>query len=130
MTDNNTEPSVLTRRDFTLKSALAILAGVIITIDGCGGSSSPAAPTPTTPGTSSGDIQGSVSANHGHIATITRAELTAGNAVSLDIKGNATHSHTVEISQGDLQNLQNRRPVAKDSTNSEGHSHTVTFTPA
>ena len=128
MLDDITMPRTLTRRDFTLKSALAILAGVVITIDGCGGSS-PAAPTPS-PTTTGGDIQGSISANHGHVATITSAQLTAGNAVSLNIQGNATHPHTVDVSQAELRTLQGRQAVTKESTNNSGHQHTVTFTPA
>ena len=117
----------ISRRDFTLQSALALLAGVIITIDGCGGSS-PAAPTPA-PGQTA-DIQGAISSNHGHVATITSAQLTAGNALSMDIQGSATHPHTVEISQAELRALQSRQAVTKSSTNNSGHQHTVTFTPA
>jgi hypothetical protein len=121
----------ITRRDFTLKSALALLAGVVITLDGCGGSS-PSAPTPAGGGgggASSGDIPAAISANHGHAGTITGAQVTAGNAISLDIQGQATHSHTVDLTQAELHSLQTRQQVSKDSSNNTGHSHTVTFTP-
>ena len=122
----------LDRREFTLQAALAILAGVTITVaEGCGSSYSSPSPTPTpTPTPSSGDINGSISANHGHTAVITGAEITAGNAVALDIRGTATHTHTVQISQADLTSLKNRQAVSRDSTNNSGHMHTVTFTPA
>jgi len=36
----------------------------------------------------------------------------------------------VEISQADLNTLKNRQAVNRDSTNNNGHAHTVTFTPA
>jgi hypothetical protein len=36
-----------------------------------------------------------ISANHGHSAVITGAQLTAGGAVELNIRGTATHAHTV-----------------------------------
>jgi len=79
-----TEP--LTRREFTLQWALSVLGGAVITITGCGDSSpGPSAPTPattTTPPAPSGDVQGTISANHGHTATITAAELAAGAAVT------------------------------------------------
>ena len=128
MSDLTTEETGLSRREFTLQSALALLSTCIITIEGCGSSYNPTpAPTPTP---STGDLTGSISANHGHVATITSAELTAGNAISLNIQGTATHAHTVEISQADLQTLKNRQPVSRDSTNNSGHMHTVTFTPA
>ena len=114
------------RRDFTLQAALALLAGVVITIDGCGGSyGNPSSPTPAV-----GDIQGSITGNHGHVATITSAQITAANAVSLDIQGTATHPHTVDLAQADLRSLQSRQAVTKQSSTNSSHQHTVTFTPA
>ena len=118
--------STIGRRDFTLQAALALLAGVVITIDGCGGSSSsPSAPTPVV-----GDLQGAITGNHGHVATITGAQITAANALSLDIQGTATHPHTVDLAQADLRSLQSRQAVTKQSTTNSSHQHTVTFTPA
>ena len=135
MSDRRTdEPEDIGRREFTLQSALAILAGVVITVDGCGGSStspSPSAtPAPTPAPAPSADVNGSVSANHGHTAVITAAQITAGSALSLNIMGTATHPHTVDLTQADLVSLRNRTTVAKDSTNNNNHMHTVTFTPA
>jgi hypothetical protein len=117
----------LTRREFTLDAALAILAGCVITIadTACGSSTSPT-PTATPPA----DVNGVVSANHGHIAVITGAQITAGSAVSLDIHGTATHTHTVAISQADLTALKIKQTVTSTSTTDSSHSHTVTFTPS
>jgi hypothetical protein len=118
------------RREFTLQAAMAILAGCTITVaEGCGSSSSSPTPTPT-PTPQPSDVTGSISANHGHVAVITGAQITAGGAIPLNIQGMATHPHTVEISQTDLQSLKNRQAVTHDSTNNSGHMHTVTFTPA
>jgi hypothetical protein len=114
-----------TRREFTLDAALAILAGCVITItEGCSSSS------PTTPSVPPADINGVISANHGHVAVITGAQITAGSAVSLDIHGTATHTHTVAVSQSDLTQLKNKQTVNLSSTTDSGHSHTITFTPA
>jgi len=127
------EPDMLGRREFTLQSALALLAGVVITVDGCGGSDSPTNPTPTpapAPAPPAADVNGSVSANHGHVAVVTTAQITAGNALSLNIQGTATHPHTVDLTQADLVSLRNRQAVSKDSTNNNNHTHMVTFTPA
>lgn len=129
MSENN---DAIDRREFTLQAAMAILAGVTITVaDACGGSYS-SMPSPTAPAQTqtSSNINGSISANHGHTAVITGAQLTAGNAIALDITGTATHPHTVQIGQADLTSLKNRQAVSRDSTNNEGHMHTVTFTPA
>jgi hypothetical protein len=132
-TDIEIADESLSRREFTLEAALALLSTVVITVEGCGSSNNAAPPAPSPPAPAppapAADINGTVSANHGHIAVITGAQITAGNAISLNIQGNATHSHTVDISQADLRTLQNRQAVAKDSSNTSGHMHTVTFTP-
>ncbi len=120
----------LTRREFSLEAALAILAGCVITVSdiACGDSTPPTTPTPP-PGSSS-DVNGSVSANHGHVATITGAQITAGSAIALNIQGTATHPHTVMVSQADLTSLKNRQAATLPSSTDSGHSHTVTFTPS
>jgi len=121
------EPSSLSRRQFTLQAALAILAGCVITISdtACGSSTTTPSSTPT------GDVNGSVSANHGHVAVITAAQINAGTGiVALDIHGTATHTHTLSISQADLAALKNKQTVTSLSTTDSEHSHTVTFTPA
>jgi hypothetical protein len=117
----------LTRREFTLEAALAILAGCVITIadTACGSSTSPT-PTAAPPV----DVNGVIAANHGHIAVITGAQITTGSAVSLDIRGMATHTHTVAISQADLTALKIKQAVSTTSTTDSGHSHAVTFTPS
>jgi hypothetical protein len=133
MSDRRTdEPDTIGRREFTLQSALALLAGVVITVDGCGGSSTSPSPSPSPSPAPAADVNGSVSANHAqpHVAVITAAQITAGSAVSLNIQGMATHPHTVELAAADLVSLRNRTAVSKDSTNNNNHIHTVTFTPA
>jgi len=123
------QPATLSRRTFTLEAALALLAGCVITIsDACGSDSpSPATPTPV-------DINGLISANHGHVAVVTGAQITAGSVVTLNIQGTAAHPHTLSLSQADLQTLKNRQPVSRDSSNDVSatfgpHMHAVTFTP-
>ena len=124
------EISGMTRREFSLEAALAILSGVAITISGCGGSSSPAAPSNPTPAptpAASGDKVGAISANHGHEAKITAAQLTAGNGFALNIQGTSSHTHTVTLSNADIQAIAGNQKVARVSSNSGGHDHTVTF---
>ena len=113
----------MTRREFTLESALAVLAGVTITISGCGDDDSPSSPSPA-PG---GGLNGTISANHGHTAPISAAQLTAGGMISLDIRGQATHPHTVNISAAQMQTIAARQQVSIVSSSDDGHTHTVTF---
>lgn len=133
----------VSRREFTEKSALALLSGVVITISGCGDSgysaspSQPATTTTAAPTTDpTGDIFGVVSANHGHIAQITRAVVTAGNDLSLDISGEAGHPHTVELSAAELMQIGNGVRVAKAASTFQEdplypevgtHTHDVAF---
>jgi hypothetical protein len=117
------EPLDPTRREFTAEALLALLMGCVITISqGCG-DDNPTSPTPT-------DISGVVSANHGHVATVTGAQITAGTDIAaLDIRGTADHPHTISITAADFQTLKNRQPISKTTTTDNFHFHTVTFTP-
>jgi hypothetical protein len=117
----------VTRREFTLEAALAILAGCVISVAETGCGSSYTSPTPAPTAT---DVTGVISANHGHSAVITAAQITAGGAITLDIQGSATHDHKVSLSQTDMATLKNRQPVSSTSSTDASHSHGVTFTPA
>jgi len=123
----------LSRREFTVESVLALLAGVTITIAGCGGSDGPTSPSTNTSGggttttTTQQDVNGVISANHGHVATVTAARITAAQAFSLDIQGNATHNHTVQLSSDQLRAIAARQQVVVTSSTDVGHDHTVTF---
>jgi hypothetical protein len=121
----NSDDRLVTRRDFTLESALALLAGVTITISGCGDDDSPG---PTAPGpTPVADKTASISTNHGHAATITGAQISAGGAFSLNILGTATHPHTITVSPGELGAIGAGQRVNIQSTIDNNHSHTVSF---
>ena len=126
MSDHSDDRHAVTRRDFTLESALALLAGVTITITGCGDdddNGSPTSPSPTPPTS----VTGSISGNHGHEVTISGAQITTGGALSLDIRGQATHPHTVQVSSAQLQTIAARQQVAIVSSTDNNHTHTVTF---
>lgn len=123
---------LIDRREFTAEAVLAALTGVVITISGCGGGgagySSPSSPTaPPTPTAGTSDHLGSISDNHGHSAVVTGVQVTAGNAVQLDIRGNADHTHTVALSAQALAAIKAGTPVVTDSTSTTGHLHSVTF---
>ena len=119
----------ITRREFTLAAAMAVLSGVAISVAGCGGSdsASPAAPSPTGSGSTSGDRTGSISANHGHSAVIASAQLGASGGITLNIQGTSAHPHTVALSGADLAAIAANQRVSKESSNDAGHTHTVTF---
>jgi hypothetical protein len=117
------ETPALSRRAFTLDAALAILAGCVITVTTACDDDSPTTPTPVA------NVTGTIQNNHGHEAVIQGAQITAGSAFDLQIRGTADHPHTVSISQANLQALASRQAVSATSTTDNFHSHTVTFTP-
>ena len=118
------EDNLLTRREFTVESALAMLAGVAITITGCGKDSAPPAPSP--PATDKAATV-STDAGHTHTAVITAAQFTAGNAITVTLTGASTHTHTVSLSQTELTQISAGTRVQKTSSNDNAHTHTVTF---
>ena len=123
---NMSEDNLLTRREFTVESALAILSAATITISGCGDDDNNSNPT-TNPTPQSGNRMGTVSANHGHVAEVTTAQITARNTVSVNITGTATHPHTIEVTGAQLTTIGNNGQVVVTSTTDSGHNHTVTF---
>jgi uncharacterized membrane protein len=126
-----TTAQCITRREFTLAAAMAVLSGVAISVSGCGGDSSgsPASPSPTGSGSTpaGGDRVGSISANHGHSAVVTSAQLGASGGVTLNIRGTAGHAHTVALTGAELSAIAGNQRVSKESSSEDGHTHTVAF---
>lgn len=112
------------RREFTLQAVLALLSGATITVAGCSDSgSNPSAPS----GSDTDGISGTISLNHGHRAFISSAQLQAGNAITLDIRGSATHPHSVTLSGDEIMTIAGGGRVASESSLEDAHTHTVTF---
>jgi hypothetical protein len=132
MEDGMNEHRTLDRREFTVAAALAALSGVAITITACGGGSgSPTAPSTPPPssggGTGTADKTGAISSNHGHRAVISGATLTSPSAISLDIRGDADHPHTVVLTAAEVTSIAANQRLSRESSTDSSHSHTVTF---
>jgi hypothetical protein len=117
------------RREFTLEACLAILSGVAITISGsgCGSSSSSPSGPSSNPPTANGDKIGDISNNHGHTATITAAQLSAGNAITVQLTLGSGHTHTLAVSADQIVAIAANQRVSGVSSTTSGHNHTVTF---
>lgn len=119
------------RREFTAAGVMALLSGVAITISACGSTSTPSSPSSpggTTAGLdANGNLNGVVSANHGHTAQITAVQLSARNAVTLDMRGQADHTHSLTLTGDQVASAAAGQRVSMTSSNEQGHDHVVTF---
>ena len=113
----------------TARTFWVLMAGAIIAVTACD-SDNPVSLTVGSGGSTG--RTGSIANNHGHVATLSSAELTAGNAITLDIRGTADHTHTVPLGAAEVEQIRTgQRVTATSSTDSSPtfgpHSHTVTF---
>jgi hypothetical protein len=110
----------LTRREFTVETALAMLAGVAITITGCEDE-----PSSGPSGGETGVVSSSAGHTHGG-AFITDAQFAAGAAIVLTLTGSG-HTHTASLTQAEVVQIAGGTRVVTTSTTDEAHNHTVTF---
>ena len=128
MKNSSIDERELSRREFSVEALMALFAGVAITVTACGGDDYDGGPT----GPGVDGRTGSVSDNHGHVATVTSVEITAANAVTLQIRGSADHPHSVALTSAEVVQIGGGTRVSKTSSTDPSaafgtHAHTVTF---
>jgi hypothetical protein len=69
-------------------------------------------------------VIGKVGRNHGHVLTVTLADVMAGAEKTYDLKGKSGHTHAVTLSADDMKSLQEGKIVRTKST-THGHAHYV-----
>jgi hypothetical protein len=77
--------------------------------------------------TANGTIS-AISANHGHLLTVTKADVAAGAARTYGIRGTADHSHSVTVTAAMFAGLKGNTAIMTASSSDSGHSHPVTVT--
>ena len=119
----------------TRKGFLGAAAGstVMLFLQACGGGGSdsgspaPAPAPPSGPGPQScGSSGGQIAGNHGHVLVIATADLDSTTAMTYDIQGQASHSHSVSFTPAQLQALKAGQAVVVTSTIGAQHDHVVT----
>lgn len=75
----------------------------------------------------SGDLTGSISDNHLHIALLSQDDWERAAEITLDITGNSTHPHFVTLRSSDFAALNRGETVTLLSSNDWGHAHYVAF---
>lgn len=113
----------ITRRQF-LGTTMAAAALAACGDDG-GGTAADAAGgrNCTTNGTSV-----TIGGNHGHVMTVSAADVTAGVDKTYDIMGTSAHTHSVTVTAANFTSLQTNPAgsVMVTSTLGSGHTHTIT----
>ena len=108
------------RREFTGRALMAMLAGITVTITGCGSDNTVTATPPS-------DKTGVVDTNHGHTVTITSAQQMAGGNVTLNIQGTSSHDHLLELTAAEVATIRAGMRFSKDCVMMRNHVHTVIF---
>jgi hypothetical protein len=114
----------LTRKEFlsTMVTAAAGAAGAALLV-ACGSSSG-------DDGTGGDCLMNGTSAqfsaNHGHVLTVPKADVTAGVAMTYTTTGTADHTHNVTISAPAFTMLTSNTTVMTVSTTTNNHTHNVT----
>ncbi len=68
----------------------------------------------------------SISANHGHTLSVSQADVEAGAERMYSIQGSSGHDHMVTLTAADFTALQGNNNITVNSTNDDGHTHSVT----
>ena len=131
----NSNPGTVTVGEGGLVTALATGTAQVTASLTANGTTRTAVATITVAGATTGNVTGSVSDNHPlpHIALIPAAQLGAGGAITLNIQGQAFHSHTLTLTGAQVMQIAAGCRTAQASSqdphsNGTGaHSHTVSF---
>lgn len=129
------------RKTFIRKTSAGILIGIpAIGLLGCSGSDDGGAPDPGPPdpgpgnGTSGNCLQNgtstSISANHGHSLTVSKADVEAAVEKTYTLSQGSgayeEHIHEITISASQFETLQDNDQITITSTSDASHTHSVT----
>jgi hypothetical protein len=126
----------LDRKEF-IRTALA-LAGAgfgVSRVAGCDGSPEPGGTQGPPPMAGSGggtscenrDPSETISTNHGHVLSVSQADVAAGMAKTYNIQGTSVHDHTVTISAASFATLRTSGSLQLTSSTASAHSHGITI---
>jgi hypothetical protein len=117
----NLEKNVMGRREFIGAAAAALFAGVAISVTGCGSTEDEDAPA--------GSKEAVVETVNGHTheAYISKVQMDAGNAVTIDLATASGHTHTADLTAQQVVDIKAGTKVTVTSSTTGSHAHGVTF---
>lgn len=74
-----------------------------------------------------GEVNGSISTNHGHKALLTKEQLSKGEALELNIQGGSNHPHIVSLTAEQVIAISKGKEITVLSTKVGNHQHTIQF---
>lgn len=74
-----------------------------------------------------GATASSITNNHGHSLTVSKADIEAGIDKTYSIQGVADHNHEITITATDFNTLKSNMQIGENSTTVQSHSHSVTI---
>lgn len=74
-----------------------------------------------------GALASTISSNHGHSLTVSKADINAGVEKTYSIDGSSGHSHSVTVSAANFNSLKSNQQISVNSTSGNGHTHSVTI---
>lgn len=108
----------LTRKEFLV--SLGTLAGGAV-LAACGDDGTMGPPNCSANGTTV-----DISANHGHVLVVSKADVLGRAEKTYDIRGTAAHTHSVTISAAQFQELElNMTAATAVTTVVDAHTHTI-----
>ena len=66
-----------------------------------------------------------IETNHGHVLTVSKADVTAAVDKTYDIMGTSAHTHSVTVTAADFAKLAQNMSVSLTSTSGGAHTHGV-----
>lgn len=112
----------LPRRDFLRLILLPFAASAAASLTACMMEDPRAALPPVD-----GDKVGFVFDNHLHDAILPKADIEAGESVTLHIQGRSAHDHVITLTAAHIAAIRAGREVTVHSSNDWGHTHDVAF---
>ena len=116
----------ITRKQFLETVLTALGAMVAVGAAGCGGGSS-SSNSSGGGNCSTNNAAVTIENNHGHVLTVTPADVKAAVGKTYHIQGSASHDHTVQVGTPDFQQLAQGQTVYKTSSLTNNHQHPITI---
>ena len=66
--------------------------------------------------------------NHGHVLTVSQADVDAGADKTYSIQGTSPHTHEVSLTAAQFAALKSGKSVSVQSTTVAAHEHNITIT--